>query len=87
MAGDGGQEGRQCAQAVHFHHICQGGERRLWHRTSGAKGEYEQGTFHQFSANSDEELESWLRVIGKAIVRASTTEWDETSDRLEESQQ
>uniref|UniRef100_A0A7S4JIU6 PH domain-containing protein n=1 Tax=Guillardia theta TaxID=55529 RepID=A0A7S4JIU6_GUITH len=45
------------------------------------------GTFYQFSANSDEELESWLRVIGKAIVRGSTTEWDETSDRLAESQQ
>ena len=31
----------------------------------------------------EQEMESWLRAIGKGIVNASTTEWDETSDRLE----
>ena len=31
-------------------------------------------------------MEAWLRAIGKGIVNATTTEWDDTSDRIAESQ-
>ena len=32
-----------------------------------------QGTVFPFAANSEEEMESWLRAIGKGIVNATTT--------------
>mmetsp|Transcript_19077 Transcript_19077/g.48006 ORF Transcript_19077/g.48006 Transcript_19077/m.48006 type:complete len:160 (+) Transcript_19077:166-645(+) len=44
-------------------------------------------SIYPFSATDSEQMESWLRVIGKAIVSATTTEWDETSDRIAEQQQ
>mmetsp|Transcript_2877 Transcript_2877/g.6533 ORF Transcript_2877/g.6533 Transcript_2877/m.6533 type:complete len:140 (+) Transcript_2877:77-496(+) len=44
------------------------------------------GVVYPFAANSEEDMEAWLRTIGKGIVRATTTEWDETSDRLAEQQ-
>lgn len=44
------------------------------------------GGSHCFACDTYEEMEAWLRVLGKAIVRSTTTEWDDTSDRLEEQQ-
>jgi hypothetical protein len=43
----------------------------------------EKGVVFAFAAEGEQEMESWLRAIGKGLVNASTTEWDETSDRLE----
>mmetsp|Transcript_18966 Transcript_18966/g.44455 ORF Transcript_18966/g.44455 Transcript_18966/m.44455 type:complete len:139 (-) Transcript_18966:165-581(-) len=39
-----------------------------------------------FAAADSEEMEGWLRAVGRAIVRATTAEWDDTSDRIEEQQ-
>jgi len=45
------------------------------------------GVMYPFAATSEGDREAWLRTIGKSIVRATTTEWDDTSDRLAEQQE
>lgn len=38
---------------------------------------------YKFAAESTKDQEMWIRQLGKALVEATTTEWDDTSDRLE----
>jgi len=39
-----------------------------------------------FASDDSDDMEGWLRALGRGIVRATTAEWDDTSDRLDEAQ-
>mmetsp|Transcript_47086 Transcript_47086/g.121644 ORF Transcript_47086/g.121644 Transcript_47086/m.121644 type:complete len:134 (+) Transcript_47086:158-559(+) len=38
---------------------------------------------YKFAADNSKDQEMWIRQLGKALVEATTTEWDDTSDKLE----